>query len=883
MNVTNRKQFDRVVYLLQTQKIIVTDSETDGLEPHHGNKLFSLSLYFPDVDESYNLSFRAGMASKTSVMSDDERIARMNALAWTSKERKELYLEYWYDKWRAGIEFGNLPLMWLEELKAVWGKGHYILHNARFDMHVFKKAGFPDMEYVEDTLLALHLVNEEFSRGRIPLVAPYIWTEKDSKPVYKKSTKGDKVKEVIEPAKCSKEDVGKWARDENGELLKKEQGSNRRLKWFSAFLNLPNATKGEEGLHAAINVYENELIEFICSHPNDPTNAHALLKNGKISYSKVAAKITISDKANMWMLPSDQTAYYAELDTILTWGLRQWCLEVIRQWDNEKLYDEVCRIQAKAIFPMEYHGMVLDRKAATQEIARLEPRIKQLEGILAHIAGEWGFKSFDLSEVIEDIDLTEDEEDERYFNPASPQQLLELLNGGALSKAYGLDVFPDWFPADMKADLKTYQNITLDKTNKEALDLVGDHLIVRLIRFYRLMKKSCDTYLKRWLHAADENDIIRSDFNVDGTASGRVSSGGGGRKGGNYQNIPTRGYYRICEAIIAPVGYKIGALDYRTLEMGIAAAIAEGGLGLPREIGSFDIAMPLLLELRKRDADVHTKTVELIGIREIMFPNMSDEEILIRKGYDLKHEDFDTPKKRAKKVAKEIRQIAKTLNFGLLYAGTAKMVSRLLKIARELAEILVQRWKAVYPAYAKAQAYFTKLALTRRPIPSGKSTGLYVTQPISGRHRKLHKYPTWTYFTKYGRRQGFNPQEAAARKTWNNVVQGLGGYFCTMALLRYYEKYGYDHLIAFAQIHDAIEVYVKDGSEQHLLYLAECMVDFEIDPGLRVDVAISTTGTWQDMKSLGYVDDYTYGRGEEWDNENFNKAFSDWCLTEGRK
>lgn len=875
MNVTTRKQFDRVLHLLDTEDEIVTDTETDGLRPHHGNKLFSLSLYFPRTNESFNLSFRAGMPSPSANLTDEERIAKMDKLTWSTKERKVLYLEYWYDKFRAGVDFQNLPLSWLDELKAHWGKGRYILHNARFDMHVLKRAGFPDMEYVEDTLLALHLVNEDFSKGRIPVDAPYQWTEKDSKPTYAKDKKT-----VLEPAKCSKEDVGKWARGKDGNLLKKSQGANRRLKWFAAYLNLPNATMGEEGLHDAIVEFEEALIDFIVYHPNDPTNAFALLKKGGISRAKVRSKIAISDKANMWMLPSGKTSYYAELDTILTWGLREWCLAVIKDWNNEKLYDEVCRIQHKAIFPMEYHGAILDKEAAQREIKRLEPRIKELEGLLAHIAGQWGFKKFDPSDDIENVDLSEDEEDE-LFNVASPPQLLALLNKeGFLAHDFTPAIFPSWFPSDMKADLKTYEDVKLDKTNKEAFDSVEGHTVIRLIRFYRLMKKSCDTYLKRWLHAADENDAVHSNFNVDGTVSGRVSSNG---DGGNWQNIPTRGYYRIAEAIIAPKGYKIAALDYRTLEMGIAAAIAEGGLGLPPEIGTFDKNMPLLLELRKANADVHTKTVELIGIREIMFPDMTDEEILVKKGYNLDHEDFDTPKKRAKKVAKEIRQIAKTLNFGLLYSGTEKMVSRLLKISLEQARLLVIKWRTVYPAYARAQEFYTRQSLTRRPAPSGRGTGMYSTQPISGRHRKLHKYPTNMSFVKYGRKQWFNPQEAASRKVWNNTVQGLGGYFCTMALLRYHEKYGYGHLIAFAQIHDALEVYVLQGSEQHLLYLAECMVDFDIDPPLRVDIAVSTSGNWQDMKSLGSADDYTYGRGEEWHNENFNQAFKNWCLTEGRK
>lgn len=869
MNVSDRKTFERVLYLLDTEEIKTTDTETTGLNIYKGDRLFSLSLYFPRVNESYNLSFRAG-TGEVDINYTDKTTEDIDYddMKWGTT-KKSAYLAYWWQKYRVGRNFGNLPLVWLDELKSHWGKGRWILHNAKFDQTVLKLEGFPDMEIVEDTLLALHLVNEDFRRVQVE--APFLWTEKDSKPVL-----NDK-KEITTPAKCTKADVGKWARGTDGNLLKKTQNANRRLKWFSAYLGLPNATVGEEGLAQAITEFETELVDFICQYPLDPMNDFALSKGTKkdptrkLSKAKIAAKVSIDDKAHMWMLKSLKTAYYAELDTILTWHLREWCLTAIRDWHNEKLYEEVCQIQQFAIFPMEFHGIRLDKEAAQNEIERLAPRITELEHILAKVAGEWGFKKFGIDDI-ENVDLTEDEEDDKLFNLASPPQLLSLLNSGALAVDYGTSLFPEWFPSDMRAELKTYDNVFLEKTNKEALDEVKDHPIVRILRFYRLMKKSCDTYLRNWLKAADANGYMHPNFHVDGTVSGRMSSGGGDV--GNFQNIPTRGYYRIAAAVIAPKGHKIVAFDYRTLEMGIAAAIAEGMLGLDKN-------KPLLTELRKANADVHTRTVNLIGIRSLVFGDMTDDEILLHKGYNLNHPDFDTPKKRAKRVAKEIRQIAKTLNFGLLYNGTAKMVRRLLGVSLEVAELLVQKWRAIYPAYALAQEYYTKLALTRRPTPSNHGTGMYVTQPYSGRHRKLHKYPTKMGFTKYGRYQTFNPQEAGAKKTWNNIVQGLGGYFCTMALLRYYQKYGYGHLIAFAQIHDALEVYVKDGSEEHIKYLAECMVDFDIDPGLRVDIAVSKSGNWQDMNSL--VEDFTYGKGDTWDNPEFVEAYENWCLTKGQE
>jgi hypothetical protein len=141
------------------------------------------------------------------------------------------------------------------------------------------------------------------------------------------------------------------------------------------------------------------------------------------------------------------------------------------------------------------------------------------------------------------------------------------------------------------------------------------------------------------------------------------------------------------------------------------------------------------------------------------------------------------------------------------------------------------------------------LASTYRDNVSGKKR-MFVQQPLSGRYRKFDMYPTWKSYFKDGQWQGFNPQEAAQKKVWNNTIQGLGGYICTDAATHFIETFGTDRLKFFAQIHDAVEFYVRRDSLWLVTELGAIMKDYPIVPTLTVDFSASIDGTWQDMNKV---------------------------------
>lgn len=824
MNVITRKQFNAFISDMKFCDIKVVDTETNGLYPYRGNHMVSMSVYFPEVGRVYNLAFRQGEGSVEISYTDKyPEGTNFNELPWTGKAKQQWYLGYWFNEFKHDQPkdyFGNLPIAWLEEIKAVWGKGTYILHNSKFDAHVLYCEGFPDMEKVYDTMIALHIVFEDWRH--IQLEAPYTWTVKDAP---------------------SPDLVGMWAVDDNGNLLKKMQYANRQLKWQSAYHGFKNATAGETALFRARRKFEAILVDYVLANIENTMNASLRSSNQEKQREKIASKLHIDDKAHLWMLPSEDVAYYAELDVILTWQLYEWCMGVLKKWNNVQLFEDQSTIHHKVAWVMERNGFKLDIDAAEAQIAMLEPRIAEIKDILQRIAMDFGMDD---------------------FNAESPTQLLEFLNSGVLGVDY--KCFPEWFDPKKTVGLKTYPNIrvrtadTYDSgdelygTDKRELEKVEDHAVVRLIKELRMMRKSVTTYLRKWINAANDEGMVHATINDDGTVSGRAASSG---DAGNMQNVPDRGGYTIKKAIVPPSSnWRLVAIDYGQLELRLGAWIAETLLGLDNN--------KVMTNLFLSGNDMHSYVRDNINVRNILFGGMTDDEIIVKLGYSPTHEKTDTPKKRADVVAKHCRQVAKTMNFGLLYSGGKGMLSKLLKIDTDVADILVKNWRRMFPAFTRTQEFITEECQRRRDFPDG-STGnvAYYTQPISGRHRKLHLYPTTFWYYEDGEKLYFNPREAAARKVWNSTVQGLGGYICMMSAARINEFMGED-VRMFAQIHDALEMFVHKDALHKVPEMGRLMCDWpDITPALTVDIQGSIDGTWQGMTSISDMDKWIASGGTE--------------------
>jgi DNA polymerase I-like protein with 3'-5' exonuclease and polymerase domains len=170
----------------------------------------------------------------------------------------------------------------------------------------------------------------------------------------------------------------------------------------------------------------------------------------------------------------------------------------------------------------------------------------------------------------------------------------------------------NWSSPPQVAEAFALLGVKLDKTDDDALAAV-DHPMADLLRKYRAASKRASTYGARWFADALERGRIYAGWRQIGADSGRMACASP-----NLQNLPRDPRYRRC--FVAPPGRVLVKADYSQIELRIAALIAD------------DKAM---LAAYGRGEDLHTATARLVlGVAH---------------------------------PTKEQRQIAKSLNFGLLY------------------------------------------------------------------------------------------------------------------------------------------------------------------------------------------------------------------------
>jgi DNA polymerase I-like protein with 3'-5' exonuclease and polymerase domains len=169
--------------------------------------------------------------------------------------------------------------------------------------------------------------------------------------------------------------------------------------------------------------------------------------------------------------------------------------------------------------------------------------------------------------------------------------------------------------------------IVVEDTNEATLVPIKDkHAAIPLILAYREASKNVGTYGIAFAakHVNSTTDRIHADFRQIGAASGRMAC-----TNPNLQNIPRQKPYRAC--FRPEPGTALVKADYSQIELRLAAVVAKDAT---------------MLKAYQAGADLHTLTAaSVLGI----------------------------PKAE---VSKEHRQLAKALNFGLIYgAGAETLVS----------------------------------------------------------------------------------------------------------------------------------------------------------------------------------------------------------------
>jgi DNA polymerase-1 len=221
-------------------------------------------------------------------------------------------------------------------------------------------------------------------------------------------------------------------------------------------------------------------------------------------------------------------------------------------------------------------------------------------------------------------------------------------------------------------------------TDEQVLEgLKHEHPMIPMLLQYREYHKLYSTYIEPLIALAqnDSDSRIYTSFVQTGTATGRLSS-----KNPNLQNIPVKTALgmRIREAFVAPQGKKLIGIDYSQIELRLLAHFSNDSV---------------LVNAFNEGHDIHMQTaIALFG-----------EEEAARK-----------------------RNIAKTVNFGLLYGMGQKKLSDTLGITTKEAKEIIERYFETFPSVkgyfsgiveqAKEMGYVETLLHRRRYFDFGSAT-----------------------------------------------------------------------------------------------------------------------------------------------------------------
>lgn len=772
MNIKTYDEFQSLIKDLTESTTVAVDTETNGLKVYEGHRPISMSFYFPEFDRSYNFAWAHG-EGEIFVPAANRDMTKFHNWKWTGKGKKQAYKKYWWERFKEELDFGNVPIEWLGVLRDVWNSfvvpyHRVVFFNAPFDIHMLDTIGFNQPKEVEDVYIAVRLLFEDWEHPAV-----------------------------------------------NGQSS---------LKWQANYHGIEGALDGETDLRLQAGRLSERMAEFILDNWDDPINQsfHNLKRAARVD--EIAAKVAFDAKSEMWCLPSDAVARYAEADTRLTWKLREHLLPILQQWNQTKLYYELCAVQNEVAIRMEKNGILLDIKRAEKLIEELGPVMEQeniwfrkaLEDFHKNYNGPTNPHLFEPGEI-------------KSFTLSSPKKLVRALT---------LLTGREWLKAD-KESIEHYE------------DFYGYHEAVERLKRFRKAQRAVATYLKNWVASADENSYIHFSFNVVGPKTGRWSSSSGPLGDtGNGQNIPTRGF-RVKEALITPPGWKMFQIDYSQIELRIAAMVAD---------------CQTMIRMFNEGADLHAYTRDKAGVREILFPGTLDEQIEKLRSLGKLKEEPENDEQANAAILDYTRFVAKTLNFGLLYSGTWRMVAKLLKLEEDDARQLHAAWNNLYPEFARANEEWTEMALTRRPRPDGSGKSLlYVVQPFSNRTRKFGFYPiSYSYYDKEtGVKKTLNPRQMAAKDAFNFAVQGGASYIMSMSALRIARALSNDVFRPFAIIHDSLNFYLRDGALVNLPWIRDVMVDWPTNPRLEVGIEYAVDGRWQHLKEVTDLDEFVESDGEK--------------------
>ncbi len=327
---------------------------------------------------------------------------------------------------------------------------------------------------------------------------------------------------------------------------------------------------------------------------------------------------------------------------------------------------------------------------------------------------------------------------------------------------------------------KTKSGFSTDASVLE--ELRGQHPIIELIIEYRQLTKLKSTYVDALPQLVNvKTKRLHTSFNQTKTTTGRLSS-----SDPNLQNIPVRGELgrEIRQAFIAPPGHQLLSADYSQIDLRALAHLSKD---------------PELLKTFAGDGDIHTDTaIRLFGVKK-------DE------------------------VTADMRRLAKTVNFGVIYGMSGYGLEQATEFNREEAEKFIS---AYFEKYPRVKEYMEETKKQARELG-------YV-QTILGRKRLIPEVNS----------SNRNLREAAERMAINMPVQGTSADIIKVAMVKLDKQMSKLRMKSsmLLQVHDELIFEVPDDEMEKMRKLAVKVMSEAIELIIPLKVETKAGKNWGRME-----------------------------------
>jgi len=313
-------------------------------------------------------------------------------------------------------------------------------------------------------------------------------------------------------------------------------------------------------------------------------------------------------------------------------------------------------------------------------------------------------------------------------------------------------------------------------------ELRGVHPIIEFILEYRQLAKVKSTYIDALPSLINpKTGRVHTNFNQTRTATGRLSS-----SEPNLQNIPVRGELgkQVRQAFIAPPRSYLLAADYSQIDLRALAHLSQD---------------KSLLTAFRRDEDIHTTTAA-----QVFSVNLSE-------------------------VTPDMRRVAKTVNFGVIYGMSDYGLEQATELSREEAAQFIAAYFEKYPGVkqylestkeqARKEGYVQTLLGRRRSIPE-----------INSSNRQV--------------------REAAERMAINMPVQGTSADIIKVAMINLDREIAQRQLKSkmMLQVHDELIFEVPEAELKEMRQLVPETMSTALELSIPLRVDIKTGSNWGEME-----------------------------------